>query len=817
MGNSSIKQDDKYVLNYTNGDKYEGEVLNGQREGYGIYFYQNGDRYEGIWLKNKKHGLGNMFYKDGSMYVGQWNNSEKFGNGVYYYKSGDKYEGEFNLSKRHGKGKLSGNDGSIFEGSFFSNKKHGTGIMTFRNGKKFIEVWDNGILKSSQLQFAEIKNSESNFNNDNVLDNSFNDYIKEVKLKKESNKVSTTSLAKYFKAKIPNNYFDSIYFVIMASDLIYENPHACEWSGEYILKWLNLIGLSFDSSIDKKIKQLNGVTFIKFNVNDIITLLGIKNESQLKLITKSIDFLRIFVKLKIDYETFFVNQHKKIKEIKNQITTERYSTNTGNIESANKEEINEILKKRKSTIEKINEEQDENDDTLDNNTINKNNKNEPKNVSFSTHNNSNLNSFSFNKNMGNIEENKDELSLNKDLSFDKKIDKNDEINCSPSCKEKEKDKKMNFNIRKRLSYDRIIEENQSRKTLPFIDNNNKKENSEIDLDNDQYHDSTIEEEENEDENDEEAYYNLRTREYFITKISITKLLLHSLNISGFDFFINFDEIKLQEKIGEGGFGSVYLGTWEGKQVAIKKFHIKDVSRVKSTINKYIKEINTISSLRHPNIILYMGSTINKNECYMISEYVSRGSLFDYLHLKKQKLNEIDQISICYEMAVAIKYLHSKKILHCDLKSSNIMLDENMRVKIGDFGLSKVYSLLNEKESPNRIGTPHWMAPEIMNKKEYKESADVFSYGMIIWEILSNEIPYYGLTPNQIIGQVADFKKIVEPPSYSNISLKKLVKTCLIYDEAKRPKFDQIIVYLEHTLKKSLNHDFISDDILHFIY
>lgn len=253
MGNSSIKQDDKHVLNYTNGDKYEGEVLNGQREGYGIYFYQNGDRYEGIWLKNKKHGLGNMFYKDGSMYVGQWNNSEKSGNGVFYYKSGDKYEGEFSMSKKHGKGKLYGVDGSLYEGNFNSNKKHGEGIMIFRNGKKFIEIWENGILKSSKQDFIDNKNNNS-LNINNELDNSFNDYINEVKLKKESNKVSTTSLAKYFKAKIPNNYFDAIYFVTIASDLIYENPHACEWTGEYVLKWLNLIGLSFNQSTDKKNK-----------------------------------------------------------------------------------------------------------------------------------------------------------------------------------------------------------------------------------------------------------------------------------------------------------------------------------------------------------------------------------------------------------------------------------------------------------------------------------------------------------------------------------------------------------------------------------
>ena len=88
--------------------------------------------------------------------------------------------------------------------------------------------------------------------------------------------------------------------------------------------------------------------------------------------------------------------------------------------------------------------------------------------------------------------------------------------------------------------------------------------------------------------------------------------------------------------------------------------------------------------------------------------------------------------------------------------------------------------------------------------------------MILWEIISNEIPYFGLTSNQIIGQVADFKKIVEPPLYANSSLKKLVKNCLLYEPCKRPNFNQIIKFLENALQKSINHDFISEEIFSFL-
>jgi serine/threonine protein kinase len=109
-----------------------------------------------------------------------------------------------------------------------------------------------------------------------------------------------------------------------------------------------------------------------------------------------------------------------------------------------------------------------------------------------------------------------------------------------------------------------------------------------------------------------------------------------------------------------------------------------------------------------------------------------------------------------------------------------------------------------------------MPPEIMKAEKYEESADIYSYGMIVWEMMTGEIPYYGLTPNQIIGIVADCRKIVEIPKNANPYLKKIAKSCLIYDAIKRPNFHQIIKYLDEINKKSKSHDHISDEIVTFI-
>ena len=219
----------------------------------------------------------------------------------------------------------------------------------------------------------------------------------------------------------------------------------------------------------------------------------------------------------------------------------------------------------------------------------------------------------------------------------------------------------------------------------------------------------------------------------------------------------------------------------------------------------------------------MGATINKNDYYMISEYINKGSLFDYIHVQKGKFKDQEQLTIAYEIAIALKYLHSRKILHCDLKSSNILIDDNWKIKISDFGLSRIKNLLTLQENKGRIGTPHWMAPEIMKGNVYQEASDIFSYGMILWEIVTFEIPYYGLSQYQILGIVADCKKIVEVPKKINPVLLKIIKQCLSYEVRERPSLDMIIKKLEKNIDKSQTHgnleikiDYLTDEIYNFV-
>jgi serine/threonine protein kinase len=100
----------------------------------------------------------------------------------------------------------------------------------------------------------------------------------------------------------------------------------------------------------------------------------------------------------------------------------------------------------------------------------------------------------------------------------------------------------------------------------------------------------------------------------------------------------------------------------------------------------------------------------------------------------------------------MSYLHKKKILHCDLKSQNILITDDWNVKICDFGLAR-YKNKFDDENVGKVGTPHWMAPEILRGEKFRDGSDVYSFGIIVWEMVNGEIPYMGRTNSQITGIV----------------------------------------------------------------
>ena len=298
----------------------------------------------------------------------------------------------------------------------------------------------------------------------------------------------------------------------------------------------------------------------------------------------------------------------------------------------------------------------------------------------------------------------------------------------------------------------------------------------------------------------------------------------SLNNNSLNFFINYDEIKKEKTIvGEGGMGLVSLGEWQGKKVALKKIKLKYGKKGNEYIlKKFINEINIISSMRHPNILLYMGTTIDNDNYYMITEYLPKGSLYEYLHNKRGFLTDYQKIKISFQIAIAIQYIHSRKILHCDLKSSNVLIDEDFKIKLSDFGLSYFMS-----EAPEKMGegTYHWMAPEILNEGKYEATADIFSYGMILWEILTGKTPYYNINKSfftkQQLKDIVNEKyenneEIVPIPKTGNIVLRFIASKCLQYEPEKRLSLNSILKYLSRANKCYEEIDEVAVEMYNFV-
>ncbi|GJW98872.1 kinase-like domain, phloem protein 2-like protein [Tanacetum coccineum] len=206
---------------------------------------------------------------------------------------------------------------------------------------------------------------------------------------------------------------------------------------------------------------------------------------------------------------------------------------------------------------------------------------------------------------------------------------------------------------------------------------------------------------------------------------------------------NFDEAKV---IGRGGFGKVYAGELSHSQseekslVAIKRLD----RRYGQGDPKFFKEIRTLSCYRHENLISLLGFCNRGGEMVLIYEYACRGSLDRLLSLPA--LTWTHRLRICIDAAKGLSFLHDpngtqQRVLHCDIKSSNILLDKNMAAKVSDFGLSKMgpanqqYSLL----VTSALGTPGYCDPIFLDTYSLTKESDVYSFGVVLIEILSGKI------------------------------------------------------------------------------
>ncbi|CAK8539394.1 unnamed protein product [Lathyrus sativus] len=255
--------------------------------------------------------------------------------------------------------------------------------------------------------------------------------------------------------------------------------------------------------------------------------------------------------------------------------------------------------------------------------------------------------------------------------------------------------------------------------------------------------------------------------------------------------IHWEDLQLRKEIGQGSYAVVYHGIWNASDVAVKVYFGNGYAE--ETLRDYKKEVDIMKRLRHPNVLLFMGAIYSQERHAIVTELLPRGSLFRTLHKNNQTLDITRHLRMALDVAKGMNYLHHRNppIVHRDLKSSNLLVDKNWNVKVGDFGLSKLKesTLLTTKSGR---GTPQWMAPEVLRSEPSNEKSDVFSYGVVLWEIMTQSIPWKNLNSLQVVGVVGFMNRRLDLPEGLDPHVASIINDCWQSDPEQRPSFEELV-------------------------
>ncbi|PON96040.1 Mitogen-activated protein kinase kinase kinase [Trema orientale] len=258
--------------------------------------------------------------------------------------------------------------------------------------------------------------------------------------------------------------------------------------------------------------------------------------------------------------------------------------------------------------------------------------------------------------------------------------------------------------------------------------------------------------------------------------------------------IQWEDLRIGERIGIGSYGEVYHGDWNGTEVAVKKFLNQDFSG--EALLQFRSEVEIMLRLRHPNVVLFMGAVTRSPHFSILTEFLPRGSLYRLLHRPNPQLDEKRRMKMALDVAKGMNYLHTSHptIVHRDLKSPNLLVDKNWVVKVCDFGLSRMkhHTFLSSKST---AGTPEWMAPEVLRNEPANEKCDVYSFGVILWELATARIPWRGLNPMQVVGAVGFQNRRLEIPEEVDPEVAQIIHDCWERDPNLRPSFSQLMIRL----------------------
>ncbi|XP_035240538.1 LOW QUALITY PROTEIN: mitogen-activated protein kinase kinase kinase 9 [Anguilla anguilla] len=262
--------------------------------------------------------------------------------------------------------------------------------------------------------------------------------------------------------------------------------------------------------------------------------------------------------------------------------------------------------------------------------------------------------------------------------------------------------------------------------------------------------------------------------------------------------IDFSELTLEEIIGVGGFGKVYRALWRGTEVAVKAARRDPDEEEGQTLESVRQEAKLFAMLRHPNVMALLGVCLREPHLCLVMEYARGGSLNRALSGRRIPPHAL--VDWAVQIARAMRYLHCQAIvpiIHRDLKSSNILILEkveredlsNKTLKITDFGLAREWHRTTKMSA---AGTYAWMAPEVIRSSTFSKGSDVWSYGVLLWELLTGEVPFRGIDCLAVAYGVAMNKLALPIPSTCPEPFARLMEDCWNPNPHARPSFATVL-------------------------
>ncbi|XP_031336019.1 tyrosine-protein kinase CSK [Photinus pyralis] len=253
------------------------------------------------------------------------------------------------------------------------------------------------------------------------------------------------------------------------------------------------------------------------------------------------------------------------------------------------------------------------------------------------------------------------------------------------------------------------------------------------------------------------------------------------------FVISENELEICEPIGKGEFGEVMLGKWKKQRVAVKV--LKDSSEAEAILMK---------SLHHENLVNLLGVVRRKDQVLLVTEYMSKGSLVDYLRSRgRLHVTKRDQINFAFDTSAGMEYLERMHVVHRDLAARNVLIAENGIAKVSDFGLAR-----NEKNtSLESAKLPiKWTAPEALKLNKFSNKSDMWSFGILLWEIYSfGRVPYPRIPLADVVKHVEKGYKM-EAPEGCPPEVYEIMRQAWDLNPDNRPTFRDVKVKLQ-TLKQ----------------